>query len=83
VVPGSVFVRKKPLCPKRHTIIRGAKVTERHDGEPETDTEHSSETPAGYCQLDLSRFYDVASIEYLLKGKVRQNSKTFYQLLVS
>lgn len=82
VVLGSVVVREKPLVPKRHTIIRGTKINMQYDDEVETDAEKReveigdfSETPTGYCPLDLCRFYDVASIEYLLKGKVMQYSQ--------
>lgn len=73
VVPGSVCVRSKPLAPKRHTIIRGAKIHKSDKSEAEVDgvkqlSLDDSDVP-NFCPLDVNRKYSVASIEYLIKGK--------------
>jgi hypothetical protein len=77
VVPGSVFIRGKPLAPKRHTINRWGSILTPRDNGPEislqetsTSVEDSSNALDGYHPLDMNRKYSLASTEYVLNGKV-------------
>jgi hypothetical protein len=64
VVPGSVYLRSCPLAPRRHTVVRGARLCAPQSNE--------SESEPGFVPLDLNKNYSVAGIEYLMKGKVRR-----------
>ena len=73
VLPGSVYVRARPLAPKRHTLIRGAKIQKPDGNESDVDGVKQLSlddlNAPDFYPLDMNRKYSVASIEYLIKGK--------------
>ena len=80
VVPGSVYIRTRPLAQKRHSVIRGTnlRVPPAREGERENNglgqfNKNSRGTiPPGYSPLDVKRKYSVGSTHYLISGKVRK-----------
>lgn len=78
VVPGSVYIRTRPLAQKRHSVIRGMNLRVLHAREDErenTGLEQFNKNSLGtilpgYSPLDFNRKYSVGSTHYLISGKV-------------
>ena len=71
VVPGSVYVRDRPLVRKRSSQIRGQRPSMIEAG----DDVHSAikadaGVPRGFTPLDANKTYSLVSTAYLIKGKV-------------
>lgn len=73
VVPGSVYVRDRPLVLPRHTVMRGQKTDtdgiESGISQLSTKDNVDSGAPKGFSPLDSSKTYSLVSKSYLIDGK--------------
>ena len=80
VVPGSVYVRDRPLVMKRHTLIRGQKIDTSGIGNVNNDLNAEdkvdSGAPKGFSPLNPIKTYSLVSKAYLIDGKVRAHKAT-------
>lgn len=72
VVPGSVYVRDRPLVRRRSSQLRGQKLSMIVT---EDDTHAANKVvvagvPKGFSPLDASKTFSLVSTAYLIKGKV-------------
>mmetsp|Transcript_566 Transcript_566/g.1039 ORF Transcript_566/g.1039 Transcript_566/m.1039 type:complete len:573 (+) Transcript_566:106-1824(+) len=76
VVPGSVYVRDKPIVKRRHTVMRGQQLNTTESGveklsiNEEVNVTSGDKGPLkGFSPLDSNRTYSLVSKAYLVSGK--------------